>query len=135
MKESSRVLALFLLVIIEAIFEPIDLSLSLFQCLSPFIFFIPHTSQKEESARRRSTIYYTRRGTVSRVHSHFAFSSLNALGALRCHLQNDSNKTFQQQQEHRERFNPQPPISNNQQRHDINNIELSNNENNDYCYS
>ena len=134
MKESSRVLALFLLVIIEAIFEPIDLSLSLFQCLSPFIFFIPHTSQKEESARRRSTIYYTRRGTVSRVHSHFAFSSLNALGALRCHLQNDSNKTFQQQ-EHGERFNPQPPISNNQQRHDINNIELSNNENNDYCYS
>jgi hypothetical protein len=133
-KESSRVLALFLLVIIEAIFEPIDLSLSLFQCLSPFIFFIPHTSQKEESARRRSTIYYTRRGTVSRVHSHFAFSSLNALGALRCHLQNDSNKTFQQQ-EHGERFNPQPPISNNQQRHDINNIELSNNENNDYCYS
>ena len=134
MKESSRVLALFLLVIIEAIFEPIDLSLSLFQYLSPFIFFIPHTSQKEESARRRSTIYYTRRGTVSRVHSHFAFSSLNALGALRCHLQNDSNKTFQQQ-EHGERFNPQPPISNNQQRHDINNIELSNNENNDYCYS
>jgi hypothetical protein len=132
-KESSRVLALFLLVIIEAIFEPIDLSLSLSLSLSVSFFLIFH---KEDSpARRRSTIYYTRRGTVSRVHSHFAFSSLNALGALRCHLQNDSDKTFQQQQEHRERFNPQPPISNNQQRHDINNIELSNNENNDYCYS
>jgi hypothetical protein len=56
-KERERVLALFLLVIIEAIFEPIDLSLSLSLSLSVSFFLIFH---KEDSpARRRSTIYYT----------------------------------------------------------------------------
>ena len=53
MKESSRVLALFLLVIIEAIFEPIDLSLSLslslFQCLSSS-FFIKKIAPRDDEA-------------------------------------------------------------------------------------
>jgi hypothetical protein len=50
-KESSRVLALFLLVIIEAIFEPIDLSLSLslFQCLSSS-FFIKKIAPRDDEA-------------------------------------------------------------------------------------
>ena len=51
MKESSRVLALFLLVIIEAIFEPIDLSLSLslFQCLSSS-FFLKKIAPRDDEA-------------------------------------------------------------------------------------
>ena len=52
MKESSRVLALFLLVIIEAIFEPIDLSLSLslsLQCLSSS-FFIKKIAPRDDEA-------------------------------------------------------------------------------------
>ena len=51
MKERERVLALFLLVIIEAIFEPIDLSLSLslFQCLSSS-FFIKKIAPRDDEA-------------------------------------------------------------------------------------
>jgi len=50
-KERERVLALFLLVIIEAIFEPIDLSLSLslFQCLSSS-FFIKKIAPRDDEA-------------------------------------------------------------------------------------